>query len=391
MRSSFLLLLLILAIIFPMGARAQSQCLNIASYGGAGDGVTDNTAAFNAAIAAIGSASGCVSFGPGVFYFGSQLSHEISAGTSLTITGAGKGVTKLLWKNSGQGMVLTEPDATGSFNIVGLDFVIGVVNGGTALAISNVSSTSFGGNNSTVVRNVAFHGNTDSSYYWTNDLVANSVSLLNISDSDFSGNGPGGGYNGTGITVAGNGSTTYSIQQNISNCFFNNLFTGIYYGTFTQGMTVSNANFNTHFGILVLSGESNLDQLVVKGSQFQTADNAISIDSDVGAILLAENLFIVENSGKFAVNFAYGHAITITGNAFEALTNSGTAAISVTGASTYNQNANTVVGNHFDGFATAISLGSGSKGWNVQSNAYANNTTVFTNSGTGNVIGGGTP
>jgi nitrous oxidase accessory protein NosD len=161
------------------------------------------------------------------------------------------------------------------------------------------------------------------------------------------------------------------------------------YGTYTHGMTISNSNFNTYFSVLVPSNESNLDQLIIKGSQFQTINNIISVDSDVGSILLADNLFIVGSANEYALTIVCGHAITITGNAFESLTNSGTTAISVTGASSYNQNANTIVANHFDGFATPINLGSGSKGWNVQSNAYANNSGPNLNSGVGNMLGGG--
>jgi nitrous oxidase accessory protein NosD len=139
-------------------------------------------------------------------------------------------------------------------------------------------------------------------------------------------------------------------------------------------MTISNSNFNTYFSVLVPSNESNLDQLIIKGSQFQTINNIISVDSDVGSILLADNLFIVGSANEYALTIVYGHAIT---------------AISVTGASSYNQNANTIVANHFDGFATPINLGSGSKGWNVQSNAYANNSGPNLNSGVGNMLGGG--
>ena len=81
-------------------------CYSPTVYGADATGVGYSDAALSTIVAAIGSGSGCIQFGPGTFKFASGISMTLGARASLSVLGAGSRVTALYWP-TGQGISIS--------------------------------------------------------------------------------------------------------------------------------------------------------------------------------------------------------------------------------------------------------------------------------------------
>src|SRR5262249_12669485 len=122
--------LLLFSLLFSASVAHAANCLTLETYGGAGNGTTDNSAAYGSAMSAIGTSNGCISFGPGTYRFNSNgLSKTLAAGQAMTLRGAGAESTILLFPNAGDGLSFTYTNS-------GQAFVFG-----SALTVSDMSFT----------------------------------------------------------------------------------------------------------------------------------------------------------------------------------------------------------------------------------------------------------
>lgn len=369
----------------------SSGCANLASYGGVPDGKTDNSAAFNAAIAAEPQGNVCVYIPPGIWAFSAQLSYtQPTTNSSITIVGAGADVTQLLW-SAGGGLLLNYNGAFDSVHIKDLSMLTGATGTGSAITLNQTQTSILNPANSALsnisnvtIRGVDGYAQTD---YWNTGVNVIGVSNVNFTGDAFY--GPQNATGGIGASISGT-SALPPVVFNFTNCTFYSQYYGINYGNRVQGVTVSQSNFTGQvYGIIAGSGLSGLDQLAVTTSQFNDITADIILLSPIVGTLIQGNEFAVQNNGAGLQLLSYDMT-NIVGNNFEGASPglSGTTGIYM---GTWGGLSTVITGNTFASLTSAIFLSSTSQYVNVQSNNYSNAPAPTTNAAQHNLVGTGSP
>lgn len=373
----------------------NGTAINPLWFGCFADGSTDNGATW-ANVEAVSVATGRpVDFPAGKFSFATAASYTLlSMSASAAITGAGPGLTQLIFP-SGGGLTVNCVAGPGSasFNnvtVAGLSITTGTTNTGTGLAI--VMTGSSGGRPSEGVvslRDLDIRGSDGPSLtnYWATGLEINGMSNVTVVGCMVNGAGITAG-GGTGMNVFGTADNIPTVI-NVNSCEFYNTLTGFIYGPYTQGVTIYQSNFTG--GTVGIQTPSGLPtpgvQLVIDGCQFETnAANGTQIvmNSIIADLIIRNNLLFVTGVDGIALNLS--ERTTIEGNHIEAVagaTGSGIFIQSVT------SDGGMISGNFITGFLNGIALGTGTTLINVQSNYYRFNTVDVSDNGSGNTIGGG--
>ena len=359
---------------------------HIAQYGGVGDGITDNSSAL-AAFFAANPSSGVLTFGAGVYRFNSLVPHIFASSVgSYALRGLGSDITVLSWPSS-DGIALTYATEFNSVHLSGMTLASGSI-GNTGLKLQlpgpNINPAISAQN---TLFDVVFRGADGYNLhnYWGTALYIESVSNCNLTDCYFAGVYP----NGVGIVLEGV-QNAYSVQTNLVGCTFNGLSIGIRYGDvngYVQGVTIGHCNFTgVDFGVLSPTALAGISQLSVTSSQFTSfggaaiwEDSAIEFTSAIG------NLFLAGQANASLLAFIKNSEFTISGNSFI----STLPAVNGIVVGTSVGGCGTIVGNTFGGLSIGVNLEAGATMINVQSNAYTGGGTPVLNSGTGNIVGGG--
>jgi hypothetical protein len=206
-------------------ASAVSGFTGCTQFAGNGNGVTDNTATLNSALAALSGTGGCIFFTPGKYRFNSGISYSLPAGIfSVTLVGGGQDNTILYWPNASGGITFNYAGISSSVHVRDLSLTTGTTNGGSAVTLN--LSTSVANPAVTAISDfyrVTMRG--DDGYvvtdYWTNCVNVANVSNIQWDNlSCFGAATP----NGNGINLVGlPGSSTYGVVYNIAKSTFNNL------------------------------------------------------------------------------------------------------------------------------------------------------------------------
>jgi hypothetical protein len=345
--------------------------ISIDDFGGDPSGVNDSTAALNAAFAAIGS-NGCIRFSVGIYKFLSSITCTLPSNTpaAILLDGQGPSGTVLYWP-SANGLVFNCSNQAQTVNIRGMAFTCGGVGVQTAIVVNQ--SSPLGTFETSVFFNLTFRGQTNNSAtYWGTGAVINNYSATSWDSVTFLGGGANGG--GTGITFQGTGvggvsGPNFSIYHNIAKSIFNSLGIGLNYGGYSQGITVTQCNFqNTQVGIFspsspVSEGQS---QLNIDNNQFNCFNTAILLQSGVSNVSISGNDIIVndtENSNAISVSGSpYG---TIYGNNINSLGSGSTFGIVLNNCSSWNVSSNVI-----DGFGQGILLLGNTDNSIVSTNTY---------------------
>lgn len=347
-------------------------------------GVSDSTSALNSAF----TASPIVAFPAGAFKFNSAVTVSVASGASVSLRGQGADVTTLTWPNASGGITFNYGNIFSGVHILDLTFATNQVGGGTAINLSQTASNVNPAVSSTSdIRRVTCRG---ADGYGATDFWTTCVNVANVSNIQFDNlfvNGPS-AVGGTGISLIGlPGSSTYGVVYNIAKSTFNNLTTGISYGSFIQGVTVDQSNFTSNLGsgsstgISVPAAQTGiLDQLSVTNSQFAQKISAISLATSVNEVQVANNLFIVQASSGTGLNLTNTFGCNITGNYIAVTTVTGTTGINATGT----VQRCTINDNTITGAGTGIAIGASVTGTEVSGNNFAANTTNITNGSTSN-------
>lgn len=350
-------------------------------------GVNNSATAFTNALAA----SSNIVFPPGIFIFGSQIVYTLpNATASVKIEGAGTENTVLEWA-AGGGLKINYVGPSNSSHIRDISLLTGTTNVGSAIFLSQTAASI---SNPAVtapsdITNVSLHG---SDGYALTDYWATAISVIGVSNVNYYGVDITGdaAIGGTGVSISGS-AAVIPVVFNFIHSVFNNLNIGINYGTFTQGVSVSQSNFTgDNYGILVPTGTAAPDQLIVSDSQFNCELQGILDEVGVGSELIHHNLFIVitTSSSGVGIQIQNSTVYVIEGNEFNIQgTKVGIYPVGIDISSSQSGFSGVISGNQLDSMTTAIILGSGSTGVNVQANAYSRTTTNVTNSGTGNSVG----
>ena len=369
----------------------SADSISVKDFGAQGDGVTDDTAAIQAALTWIQgqNKSLALRIPAGVYKVTSQLTYTMpNSTTTLSIIGDGADVSYLRWTSGAGGLSLTLISDFNSYHVRDLSFVTDTTNLGTGLAIT-LTGSSLNPANTPIsdISNVTFRGSNGyaAGEYWATCINVSGASLIDFTNVALVGNLTAAGL---GIVIHGS-ATIIPVEFNLNGCSFYGLSQGFQYGNYVQGVTVNQCNFtNCTYGINIPASLTNLAQLTVTGSQFNCSANGIQILTNPGpGILILGNLFLVPDN---AIAIAYSQAglYSIIGNSFFPGT---TSAILTTGIDIVSTSAVGVIsGNTFYKMTSiAIALNTGTTSVNIQSNAYQLNGTNIVNNGSGNTLGGG--
>jgi hypothetical protein len=385
---------------------ASSQCL---SYGGVGDGVTDNAQTIMSAINSLPQNGGCISFPAGKFALSTNIAYALPARNfSLTLVGAGGDSTILFWPTANAGLSFTYNYMGNSIHIRDMSLTVGVAGGQNAInLVQNYQTPGSTGYNAfsdftdiTIRGDDAFTNDAslNAQDYWNIGLNISGVSNINVQSAMFEGPFSGGYTNkGVGIEIAGAatsaGNVIYSGVLNITASSFNTIGIGVVYGSNAQGVSISNANFTGgEYGILTVPNEPGVDQLSIANSQFNASAAGIYTQTAIPGLSVATSLFLIP-IGSVGMNLSQSGGANISGNTFQSIsltspTNSNGVVVNNTvGGGTV------ITGNQFNQLTTAVWLQTQSTKVNIQTNFYNGDTNTVVNQSViqGNTVGGGSP
>ena len=339
--------------------------LPITAFGGVGDGVTDNTGAFNATIAANPTGRACVAFPPGVFLFNSHL----AVAGSFCLRGGGPAVTRLVWPNAGGGITVSLNKRDQGVNFFDVEMATGAAGGGTAIEVDYSGPTTKDAVQliaSSMFSNVMIGGNDGALQvdYWNKGIRLNSVSNANFVGVTINGDGPS---HGDGIDLE----ATAAVQGTVYNIYganINGMNHGLIYGSYIQGVVISASNFNFGtVGVFVPPSEVGLDQLSIADSSLNNAVANVYFSSGVPGTAIHDNVFIIGNTtvpNAAGIVVANGNTmgLTISHNTFQGGGQAGSTGVNIACNPICG---NTMIqGNVFTGMVTAIDL-TNSEGTNV--------------------------
>ena len=356
-------------------------------FGGAVGGVADNTTALTNALAA----SNDIVLGVGVYYVASNITKVIATATALKIAGQKSDLSSIKFAAT-KGLTLSLTDLTSSFHLKDFSFLANGAGAQCPLVIAcaaNISNPALGAVND--LTRLTFRG---SDGYAVTNYFATGTTMSGVSNVYFiecAWIGPGGSAyqtNGVGVNFVG---TSTSPVGNI--VFLNPVIlylgTGISYGTYSQGLAVYNPDIvGCNYGIVTPSSATNLDQLCVMGGSTNCATAGIYTQTGVPNTSISGVAVIVPQNGT-GINLVQNSATSISACTFSNGGTPNTGQIGVSVGTTISGGFGIITGNAASGMATAFTLLAASTKWNIQSNAYLNNTANTANAGTSNTIGGG--
>lgn len=370
----------------------HSACKNIMDFGGDPTNTNDNSSAFSSAVSASRTGQVCIEFPPGTYKFATGISYtNPSAPSSITIKGSGQDVTVLTFPNATSGITVTSNSPGSSAHIQDLSVTTGQNGGFSGISLVQTSSLNqFAGSDITrVTLRGSDNNGAGGSHYWTNAVNVSGQDQVNVEGLVVYGSGVGATANGVGLLCSGNG-TQYAIYVNISKSLFNDLGIGVVYGSYCQGITITQSNFqNDAVGFETPGGATGvLSQLQISDSQFATANNAITIGTAIGNVMIHHNdIFVHTNTSAIFISPTNNGSITGNNINSDGSSNTGTNGI-VLGT---NAGGKFTVGqNQIAGLTTCIWYQSGSSG-NVNLGNALSCTTPVVDQGTSNSSGVAVP
>ena len=378
------------------------ESVSVKDFGAVGDGVTNDAAAFNAALA---SGAKNIYFPAGTYRFNSKITYTFpnpSSGSqdtdnidAITIFGDGADVVSLYWPST-DGMLFNYTSQQHALHLKGLSVVSGSTAGTVGLEFTN--SYAFFGTfvAQSDISDVTFRG---SDGYANTKRWGTCVKIANVSDINFNNvnfYGESNGTSGTGVSIASPGAGCFTAPSptctcgtvyNFVNCNWSFLGTGFVYGAHTQTVQIVNSFFGQcETGIYVPPVSPNtLQGLLVSNTTFFCFGDSINIQSDLPNFFATGNFFTV-NAAKRGIFISPSNNFTIVGNQFLPYASANTSVCGVEIASTTAGSIGVIDGNTFSSTTIGIVLGASSTGVKIGTgNHFTSNITPFTNAGNGNI------
>lgn len=346
--------------------------LSVLLYGALGNGTTDNTAFLTAAFGSIAS-GGSIYFPCGNYKVNSALAQTIGSGKSVSWIGAGQDCVNLIF-SSNSGITVTYQGHDSNFHVSGMTVLASQNNTGTAFNLfrgpnaidPDSSQTTFQDVN---IRGVDGYAQFDS---WAVGIAATNISNLSTDTLVIFGSAGAGeiGVNYQGYVGAGSGvcpgGACYAVVFNMANSNLSFLNNGFVYGSYVQGVNITQSNFTgDNIPINIPGSEAGaLVQLTVTNSQLECNTTCIAGSTALGGATITGNTFLATTGNGINARF---EGFSIANNNFSGQSGSTANAILLTtGTCCGSVNGNSITNN----FGTGISLQSGSSRINVTGNSF---------------------
>ena len=297
----------------------EGAATSIAWFGGL-PSVADCTTALNAALAMIAAPGGTIYFPRGTYTFASQISYIIPAGEfSIGFEGAGSDATVLYWPST-NGISISASNALHTVHFRDMSITTGSTSA-SLVGIVITNSVQGGAVQQSDFFRVTFRGSDGGAgtKVWGAGLSIVGHSFVNYDSCIWYGSAAAVGI---GLEVQGvpSGSFKYSLVHNLCKCSFFTLGIGFVYGTYVQGVSVSQCNFTNGVTDIYLPAASlAASQLTITASQFAGSGERILINGGLPQLIMSSNLFFINpNQVGLAINGNCSQ-VAIIGNVFTAL------------------------------------------------------------------------
>jgi hypothetical protein len=233
--------------------------LYVTAFGATGDGVTDDTAAINAAIAAALATgqSADVLFPGGRFLISGTINVTTSGNQAVSLRGASSNGTFIIQTADADGIVMRANNVAGlarngGMRVTGMAlFMVGASTTRTALKLSSAAVS--GQIGAPIIVDDVLFSSTDATHLWGTGLLVENVNPQAAYLSRVMSAYPASsGGLGTGIIIRGV-SPNYTTNINLRDAMLINGQTGLVLGDFLQGITVQNVDvINTKVGLTIV-------------------------------------------------------------------------------------------------------------------------------------------
>ncbi|MCD9004923.1 glycoside hydrolase family 55 protein [Luteimonas sp. XNQY3] len=382
------ILLALLFLAFNELAFAQNQWINVKDFGALGNGVSNDTAAVNSAIASIPARGGVIYFPSGRYLLQSRINLPDKR---ISITGDGIGISNLEWTTSSGG-ILYQPtiDAAGSgadnsreFSVSNITMRTAVAGGG--VAIRAVWPETSGRVTSTFnIKDVEIRGS-DFTKNWSGGIELEGAKFSKIMNVSLYGRNSSYSAMSYGIRINSNGSSTEYYIDNTTVVFSNiglEVRGGTGSGNGPEGVYVNQGAFINVGSGVIFNTTSSEPLLFVRGVHI----NAYSagIHSNALQAIYSNNL-IYYGDDAFGIRiFGLSQDVLVRDNIFYGVRERNTTGVVVPAGPVRVS----ITGNHFDGCTTGIWMQSGSSGNFAAQNVFSNCTNRLLNQGTQNIVYG---
>lgn len=380
-------------------ASFEVTCTVIEKFGGAGNGTTDNTAAFSAWKTSIGSGDGCLYFGVGTYKFSSNaIGATLAAGQNITLQGLGQETTKILFSGAGDGFSFTYTTPTPSIitgsalQVRNMDILTAQAGTGVGLKL-NGNSTVSNPMKVTVWENLNFRGSVNSAYWSVGAQITDTQTAIVQNTNCY------GSINSQATTVfvaecikiIGSSAATLPTQFTLANISAFWMGVGIHGVGYIQGIEISNAQLTGMVIGVECDGTAGLSQsqCSVVNSQINANQYGILMN-DMGASqsAITGNLIFIGDSSTAgavaAISALSSPWLSITGNTMQAITTSGSfEALVILGSNT---SYGVVANNVFMNAPLNVNLRAGSNNNLIGDNKNFNGTIDVTDLGSSNLV-----
>ena len=378
--------------------------VSVLQFGAVGDGVTDDTAAVQAAVS---SGAKAIYFPKGKYLCTSKITYTFSPSASgpsdnknsidtIKIFGDGRNNTIFHFPST-DGFEFNASSFQHTVDLEGFSVTTGRTDGGFGIHLRNTFAFFGSFTAQHIIRSVSIRGGDGYGVvnYWTCGIKVYNMTAVSFDDVELYGPllGSTAATYGVGVFIEstrdpGIGHCSEpgaGTSYNFVNCNIVFQGQGIVLGNLCQALKVGTgvAILNGYNGIVVPAGLEEVRQICVTGAEISVNGTAIIVRTGTPAIEVTGS-YIAVATGKNGIQLETdtgapnGGGSVISGNTFNAL--SGTPGDGVYIATSFNPI--TVIGNTFNGLAAGIELTSNAQQVKIQGNKYNNCANTIINSST---------
>lgn len=369
---------------------------NVVWFGADPLNVNDSSPAFNAAYATLGTSGGKLYIPAGRYRMLSNVTFNYpNVPYALHVQGDGTQNTLLSWPNANGGFAVNAPAGRSTFHFRDMTLETTQAGSGIAIQVNGQEPNGLNGffSSSSDITNVDIGGGDSSigigTQWWGVGIDINTwstIAITNVNTYGRHGN-PGDAGGGTGLRIAGSAVDKYSVLVNVIASSFNSHVVGVSLGSYWQGVSFNQCNFNGRVGSsaiqspAVFAGVQVL--LTIANSQIDYGNGTqLDFEGSLTDVILIGNSISVYGNNGVGVGMTNGGRLKAIGNTFGSFGGfTGTFGIVYGGA------AGIIQGNIFSDVTTPVNLTIPSSGTAVNLNRYINGAGANINNGTGNSLG----
>ena len=385
-------------------ANRFADVVNVKDFGAVGDGVTNDTAAIQAAI---NSGAKSIFIPKGKYICNSKITYTFSPSATgpsnnknsidnIKIFGDGKNSSILHFPNT-DGLEFVACSFQHTVHLEQFTVTTGITNGGIGIHLRNTFAFFGSFTAQHIIRSVSVRGGDGygAVFYWTTGIKVFNMTAVSFDDVELYGPVLSTTANtyGTGVYIEstrtpGTGTSTEpgcGTSYNFVNCNIVFQGQGIVLGNLCQALKVGTgtAILNGYDGIVVPAGLEEVSQICVTGAEISVNGTAILVKTGTSGCDITGN-YIAVASGKNGIQLETdtgapnGGGTTIVGNTFNGI--SGGAGDGVYINTSFNPI--TISGNVFNGLSTGIELVLSAGNVKISGNKYTNCTNTIVNGST---------